>query len=355
MLIFVLIRRRRQSIQGASYKPAERPALYVNQNFGAEGTAAVVAVKQRTTAGNGSASDVVYTIPFDFESGAAPLYETSDGKDGTVSAPTFVLYSPPPTQVTSVYETPPSRDGEPGVLVSEYSAPSEVQADQRQQSPQTTDSAYVGFVPQSQTSTSSVYSGFVPANDTNSVPTDAAQANTEIVYEIRHPSVETSPVVVHPEYATSEAPQVISSAPLVATGVGTGAFGDRAAVQAWIQAAVDRSSAERYLLDGGYDRGAFCVRASRSGYALAVLGTGKSVIHFRLLEDSSGQVRLFDADNESDTSFPDIHELVAFYSAHPLSPNIPNLVGCIPPPQSVTSSPTEPSLLYATVPGDESC
>jgi len=183
---------------------------------------------------------------------------------------------------------------------------------------------YVGFT--------AMQSGDVPV----AVPTDR---DPTVVYE-RNPTPVSAPATALPEYATAEdaiPTDAVTRVPseTLKSSAGAGAFGWRQAVDAWMAAAVDRATAESALVSGGFDTGAFCIRAGSSdshAVVLAVLGGGGVPAHFRVASDVAGQLSVIDAADKGAVVFPDIHELIAYYSEYRLSAKIPHLAGCIPPP-----------------------
>jgi hypothetical protein len=82
---------------------------------------------------------------------------------------------------------------------------------------------------------------------------------------------------------------------------------------------------------------------------LSALRTNGTPAHFRILPTADGGVKLADA-TASDATFGDVHELVAHFSVHALSPTIPRLAGCIPPPGSHAAMPPSTDVEYAPAP-----
>lgn len=120
----------------------------------------------------------------------------------------------------------------------------------------------------------------------------------------------------------------------------------RSVVDGWLAADVSRTEAENALMKGAYDAGAFCVRRKSGDDAvLSVLTKSGAVSHFRIVGSSGGQLQVADAAGSSkDRMFSNIHDVIAHFSTHQLTPRIPLLIGCV----ALPGSPTEDSgALYA--------
>lgn len=103
-------------------------------------------------------------------------------------------------------------------------------------------------------------------------------------------------------------------------------------VGAWLSASFDTATAETALTSGSHDVGAYCFRAGRDdSVVLSVLSKRGGVLHFRVVDLGYGRIKLSKA-TSSETTFDSLNELLEFYACNPVSPNIPHLTDCVPPP-----------------------
>eukprot|EP00037_Helgoeca_nana_P024954 m.268211 g.268211 ORF g.268211 m.268211 type:complete len:803 (+) comp26801_c1_seq1:148-2556(+) len=146
--------------------------------------------------------------------------------------------------------------------------------------------------------------------------------------------------------AESSAPRIVSRA-LKSTD--DGAFGSAEAVQAWIDANVDRATADAALTAGDYAVGAYCLRkGSDCAHVLCVRRPRATVAHFRITK--TGGRFCLDSPGRAGETFASIHELLGHFSTHRVSANIAQLTGCIRRPPAVEAYSTPASLTPALTP-----
>eukprot|EP00035_Acanthoeca_spectabilis_P031412 m.14028 g.14028 ORF g.14028 m.14028 type:complete len:846 (+) comp4739_c0_seq1:209-2746(+) len=103
-------------------------------------------------------------------------------------------------------------------------------------------------------------------------------------------------------------------------------------VGAWLSASFDTATAQTALTSGSHDVGAYCFRAGRDdSVVLSVLSKRGGVLHFRVVDLGYGRIKLSKA-TSSETTFDSLNELLEFYACNSVSPNIPHLTDCVPPP-----------------------